>query len=906
MMLCGNAVRTLILERLKHLNKIENKIASFQGYAHILLCVLLIGVEGVTTNAKSSALPSEHLIPPPLVEPIQRYGQINERPTIFQRIAGWFGFGGQNTHTEIQSNASPIMINEQTIEAEQNTIQERYSDLSAPDVHQSVQQPQDHAHQKQKGGCNPCNKVPWMPMFGGQQQVTSIGIKKQSLSSTQYKQPQFHHLQYQQPPPFQYTNAKVQSFNFHRKNPQHVSNLQHLTLPTYTPPLLHSTTHSVQANSITSPEYQPPRTLLPIQQTQHHLIPIPLPNLSVTPIPPLYDAKPFSHNILHSNGVSIQSDTIPVQSKTVAIPIEQNPIYIQRVPQINDQLNYGEAVTPSSEIEIQKSVSLGDFTSTIEYPHNIVQSPVIEFSGNSKSLSKVQFSQPEHLSEPIVVDSIERDSEDNLSSASSKNFTIENRPKQEIITSDPMRFNTSSLLEITTQRPNPFKIVDLQGRTKTNVEVETSVQTINDKATSILKMNRETPKDLLDSPIYYLKKTSLPPTTNLYTDVTKITEPRTTNLVIDNSSWSPSTHKGTYTTVAYAIGSSTTSSPVTATIIPEDSNVANSGISAVIFDKKPKQIQIIIPYTNKNQPRPFRANKFQIFDTSSGWSHQTQSNDYQDSQESQMVTATVTQAPMKKNTKYLTKILASNLRDLLRKEKSNFTSIELWKLQNKIDGWTEQEFSMVPNKVSTISFRGQSKNIPSEYLTTTTPIQQFPTTTDMIATTSLEPLYADEEYKKADYFGKMFEENKLSFDGGKLTTIIPMPFQLNKLSETHELWNKLNVDISPVTKEKVYVVTPQPWKEYNQNESDLFGTFKSPRFSVRPTPGIATTSTLKQKQTLPKSVMSLQNEDKKQTKITPSWIVSSFNPSTQEENIDGHSRVLTVVTPPAYDWKIVA
>lgn len=834
--------------------------------------MLLIGVDGITTNTKSNSVPSEHLIPPPLSQSVQRYGQLNEQPTFFQRIAGWFGYGGENNYSEIKSNASPISMNEQS-EAKQNVIQERYSDLTVPAVHQSIQQPQDQAKQKQKSGCNPCNKVPWMPMFGGQQQAISIkgNIQKQSPVSTQYKQlqpqynqpPQYHHLQYQQPPTFQYTNSKFQSFNFHRNNHQQGSHHQHITLPTYTPPLIHSTPHSVQPNSITSPEYQPPHQILPIQQTQHHLIPIPLPNLSVTLIPPLYDSKPFfikplSHNGLQSYGVPIQIDNVHVQSNAIPIPIIQNPIYIQQqqVPQApNDQLLYrSAAVTPSSNIEIVKSVSLGEFTSTIEYPPSIVQSPVIDLSENTQSLSNDKYSQPEYLSAPIVVDSNERDPEDSQSSASSKNFTVENKPEREIIKSDFVESTSVKFHQPTTLRPKPFGSGDSHGRTKTNVEIEASVQTSNEKAKPAVKKDRETPKDLLDSPIFYLKKTSLAPTTKSYTDITKVPEIGTTKPVFDYSPWSPSTHTGIYTTLAY-VPSSTTMSSVMPTFVPVDSNGADRGMSPPpAVDKKPKQIQIIIPYTNKNQPRPFRANKFQSFDTSSGWSHQSHSNDYQDSQESQVVTATVTQAPVKKTTKYLTKILASSLRDLLRKEKSNYTSIDLSKLQKNIDGWTEQEFSMIPNKASTISFRGHSKHIPSEYLTTTTPIQQFTTTTDMIPTTSLEPLYADEEYKKVDYFGKRFEENQLGIDDGRPTTILPMPFKSNKISETpHELWNKLNVAISPVTKEKVYVVTPQPWKEYNQDESDLFGTFKSPRFSVRPTPGIAITSPAEQKQTLPES-----------------------------------------------------
>lgn len=840
------------------------------------MCLLLIGVEGITTNTRLSSIPSDHLIPPPLIQTSQRYSQPNEERTFFQRVASWFGYGSENNYSEIISNVSPNVPNGQS-EGKHNDIQERYIDLSVPAPSQSIQ---DQAKQKPKSGCNPCNKVPWMPMFGGQSTSNKGNIQHISPQATQFKhlqpqynqQPQYHSLHHQQPPPPFYP---TKSFHVNKNTLQRPQHVQHVALPTYTPTLTHSTHHAIPANSITSPEYQPPHHILPIQQPQHHLIPIPLPNLSATLIPPLYDIKPFStkhlfNNAFSSYGVPIPVvDNFPVQTNAYPVPVMHNPIYFeQQVPPGIDPgainpLHFRSAVTPTPDIEILKSIPVGEFTSSIEYPPSIIPSPIIDLSINTQITGKSQFSQPEYLSEPIVVDSIERDAGDSLSSASSKNFTLENEPNQETIRPQYVEITPAVIQQTTTLRPKPFKSGDSHGRTKTNVEIETSVQTANEQAKPIAIKERETPKDLLDSPIFYLKKTSLKPTSNSLNEVTKIPEAAATKPLIDYSPWSPSTHQGIYTTLAYA-PSSTTVSSVSPTILPVESVIPNTEAVPVVVEKKPKQIQIIIPYTIKNQPRPFRANQFQNFEESSGWSHQTHSNDYQDSQESQVVTATVTQAPVntatvtqapvKKTTKYLTKILASSLRDLLKKEKSNYTSIDLSKLQKNIDGWTEQEFSMVPNKASTISFRGLPKKIPSEYLTTTTPIQQFTTTTDMVPTTSLEQLYADEEYKKTDYLGKGIDENQLNFESEKhATTILPMPFKVNKITETHELWNKLNVDISPVTKEKVYVVTPQPWKEYAQDESDLFGIFKSPRFSVRPTPGAATTSSSEQKLTLPES-----------------------------------------------------
>lgn len=38
------------------------------------------------------------------------------------------------------------------------------------------------------------------------------------------------------------------------------------------------------------------KVVLPIETTQHNLVPLPVQSLSITPVPPLYDPKPFTLN----------------------------------------------------------------------------------------------------------------------------------------------------------------------------------------------------------------------------------------------------------------------------------------------------------------------------------------------------------------------------------------------------------------------------------------------------------------------------------------------------------------------------------------------------------------------------------------------------------------------------------
>lgn len=286
---------------------------------------------------------------------------------------------------------------------------------------------------------------------------------------------------------------------------------------------------------------------------------------------------------------------------------------------------------------------------------------------------------------------------------------------------------------------------------------------------------------------------------------------------------------------------------------------------------------------------------------------------------------------------YLTKILAKNIRELLKREHlKNISSIDLEKLQKNIDGWTEQEFSMQLNRASTISLVAPSKHIPFEYLTTTQSLQdlltteqpttEYPTTSydfgddgntesdvddssqnegeqfddavtededeneikgpaDIGGGENLEPDeqdaiqqaedIEDDDFKRLDYL-KSLGNNQVSGSEHQIfyatnppqspspspqhKTTTPLPpcsatpptddnelyVRTTVLPSADELWNKLkSLLASDKEKEKVYIVTPQPYPTYFESEKIVSNDqnevkFKSPRFLVRPTPGVAT------------------------------------------------------------------
>lgn len=861
--------------------------ASIFLYGLLALCVL-----DISSTPILSEHPHDRLVPPPLQPSSAPYSTPAVEPTFMQKVAKWFGYGSTNDEqhvqsSEIQERYSEHIITEEPLPPSSNTQRAKqicnlcnkvpwipmlsqyrqmpvlkdnilgYPAQMPPNQLHSISPLQQSQAQQQRlpqqvSQFQQSEPVkPHEPHRATQQNIQQHPIHQtfaphsqhpypqlpqqlqlpHILQHTQYTQlPQKHsfnrpyHSQYLQPPtaaPQQQSLQPALGFHyqpniFYKQN--NPLNQQHILLPTYASYYMRPTLAPAYSNvGITSPEHQHHQSILPAQQAKHRLVPIPIPNLSVTPIPPLYDAKPFlaePHlNSYHPSYNRFQDGNQLSQNKyNSASSLDLVPPYVSSKSQESASLSGSN----NDNIEIIKSISLGDFTTSIEYPPSVVQSPVIDLTQEvNNNYAAKSYVNPDYLTEPILVNNNENLPPDSFSSASSYNFSAQKTNELiEIVT--PIYAETTVHLDYTTDQQQP-SISESSSRRYNYVPTQSSTTTIVTDNFNNFKRNRETPKDLLDSPIYYLKKLASPKTTTIYPSELRLTN----TPQIDYSPWSTSTP---------------VSSP--STVLPElvQTTVHHTIDQSTSSEKKPKQIQIIIPYTTKNHPSPFRRNKVQTFDRSSGWSNH---NDYPESQESKIVTATVTQPPTRRTTKYLTKILASNLRELLKKEKnSNYTPVDISKLQKNIDVWTEQEFSLDTNKASTISLVSQSKNIPTEYLTTTpSNVQQYTVTETPTSTISDDQFYADEEYRKYEVPSDKFIDGNSVQESVRLTTQRPASFtKATSTPRPNELWNTLNLDFSPITKEKVYVVTPQPFQEESLSD------FKSPRFLVRPTPGMASTS----------------------------------------------------------------
>lgn len=155
--------------------------------------------------------------------------------------------------------------------------------------------------QQQNSDSFPCNRIPWMPMFPSAEELSMLRAKLQA------RQPIYLHsgpgYQNIQPIARPQPEKIAQQFNAHTYSPLRPRPLRqpsHLATP--------NQINSLPLQSTATPFRAPPPTLgssylpssqkivLPIETTPHSLVPIPVPNLSITPVPPLHDPKPFTVN----------------------------------------------------------------------------------------------------------------------------------------------------------------------------------------------------------------------------------------------------------------------------------------------------------------------------------------------------------------------------------------------------------------------------------------------------------------------------------------------------------------------------------------------------------------------------------------------------------------------------------
>lgn len=263
---------------------------------------------------------------------------------------------------------------------------------------------------------------------------------------------------------------------------------------------------------------------------------------------------------------------------------------------------------------------------------------------------------------------------------------------------------------------------------------------------------------------------------------------------------------------------------------PPDSNaVASFALPGLVPPppppKKTKQIQIIVPYTSSKELIHFDDGVWRPLasancsDPRESWQARLScGEDFHQSQESKTVTSKTPHV----------------IRELLKGEqRQSERGVSLQKLQKNIDDWTAQQFSRtkVPSQVlggaTTLKHRlAPSKKIPEEYLTTTPLPDHEAAGSHAHAVTSWEFVEANLVLPEEVTVPPSTSTEDATATEDAATTTPP--------------WEALQVSISPITKEKVYVVTPlASWDAEEPSSTDSYRLPKAeaaPRFLVRPTP----------------------------------------------------------------------
>lgn len=569
----------------------------------------------------------------------------------------------------------------------------------------------------------------------------------------------------------------------------------------------------------------------------HTLQPVALPNLSVSPLPPIFNARPFR--------------PIPGQ--------KLNPNFLQG-------LNYMQQTSNNNNVNIEQSVPIAEYTHSIDYPPTVIKSPVIDIDAyKTLNYTKAYRNIPNSYIGDEIRDISSQASEDHVS-ATKSNQDASFESTGEDVGNDLYDNGIPSDLKHNSYIPSNHKtnFADLRGIKDEDVD----------------KYRTESNLQNIDSPLLYLKPSaphkdfgsfvfavSTPANDNeyeLYDDVQTTTVSSLSTLT---SSWDESRNE-------YSAGL------VPPPVAQEDAN-------------KPKIVQIIVPYTTGQQNGQKDIDYDQI---SQQWAT-TSEDDYQGRK---VPTNTENSYINPDNDKYIYSTVSSTTEDPLNTVTEYFDSerlntqailndlydvkeppFDIIKLQHTIDDWTQQEYShhyKAPQK--TRASTKYAKQIPDEYFTTLSPITNYVTANtnynyefyDHEGASSINhPVTDDRNKTKAHKQYNSIERTKTKHSSGKNEEpddvkkphIYTAASSFRSTTSTPAPWETIQTSISPLTKEKVYVVTSKPWREsttlqakgnewYDAEsfeskktnvDNDVSASdnlpFKSPRFSNRPSFGFS-------------------------------------------------------------------
>lgn len=564
----------------------------------------------------------------------------------------------------------------------------------------------------------------------------------------------------------------------------------------------------------------------------HTLQPVALPNLSVSPLPPIFNSRPFR-----------------------PLPPQVPSNILQSINQMQSSV---------SNVNIQQSIPLTEFTHSVDYPATIIQSPVIEIDAPSLSNQTKGY---RNIPNSYVVDEIR----DISSQASEAHISATKSISDSSF--ETTGFDMANELYDSGIPKDLKKLPHIHSNDKTNFA---DLRGLNDE--DLDRYRTENNLQNIDSPLLYLKPSA--------------PHKKHGDFVLAISSPIPENDYEIYDETP------TTAAPQSPGLVnswDDSRNIYDEDLTSPSAQEnklKPKIVQIIVPYTTGTDGQQKLHDYVNIAED---WSSTTK-----DEYHARKIPSNVDNSSINKSTEdYSTEPTASE--HLLPTEAQNYgldnfnptgsqkdvydikdPPFDIIKLQHTIDDWTEQEYSkQYKTQQKTRSSENYAKKIPDEYFTTVVPNNFVMTTNnydydfyDHEGSSSIQHSVTNDINNttkiKAPIDYNVIESAKIRHNSAKnedsdetqklhiYTAASSFRTSTTSTTTTPAPWETIQTSISPLTKEKVYVVTSKPWKDslnaskdwykiepFESNktrvDSESFASnkflFKSPRFINRPSFG---------------------------------------------------------------------
>ncbi|XP_034189363.2 uncharacterized protein LOC117608407 [Osmia lignaria lignaria] len=275
--------------------------------------------------------------------------------------------------------------------------------------------------------------------------------------------------------------------------------------------------------------------------------------------------------------------------------------------------------------------------------------------------------------------------------------------------------------------------------------------------------------------------------------------------------------------------------------------------------KRNKQVQVVIPYTSEYTPVPFQQSygdwsvrtNFERSQPRKVPSSNSNSNNIDNyiQQESrndiQIINSLQSQYHFNDSNKLNVQQVRTSINTVQNNNTKNIlpkvsNSIDVRRLQKNIDNWTIQEYSK-PTTSNTVlpssphPYLLPSKKIPTKYLTTTEPGESIDHN-ESVKTYSLAGFSFNEVEHEGSASNRIEETRTpvkvLRVETSKTEDSV-LESKNKSTTEENTTWKAYSVSVSPVDKERVYVVTPQTdletssknnLKEEKKNETKIDNT----------------------------------------------------------------------------------